>query len=109
MSVGSVHISTRVVEADQPSTTTFIDLRISHPMENGSRKDAQGVVIPSWYLTSIEVFHNDNKITQLELGPLVARNPAVSLAINGGIEDDIVKVLWADNRGESGESSVRIG
>jgi len=112
MSVGSVHISTRTLQASEAintsSNTTQIDLRISHPMENGARKDAQGVVIPAWHLTRLEVFHNDKKITELALGPLVARNPAVSLALNGGSEEDVIKILWSDNRGESGESSTQI-
>lgn len=103
MSVGSVSIRTRM--ADE---VTYIDMRVSHPMENGSRKDAAGVVIPSWYLTNMDLYHNDVRVGALELGPLVSRNPAISVVLNGGVEGDLVKVTWIDNRGEIGERSVKL-
>lgn len=103
MSVGSVSIRTRI--ADE---STYIDLRISHPMESGTRKDSAGVVIPSWYLTDMDLYHNDIRIGAIELGPLVSRNPAISIVLNGGQVDDIVKVTWVDNRSEVGESSAEL-
>lgn len=103
MSVGSVVIRTRIA-----NSATHVDLRVSHPMENGSRTDAQGVVIPSWYLTHMDVYHEDKLVSQLELGPLVSRNPAISLVLNGGKEDEMIKVTWRDNRGEQGEQLAKI-
>lgn len=103
MSIGSVVVRTRIA-----NDSTFVDLRLSHPMESGTRTDSQGVVIPAWYLTKLDVFHNDEPVAALELGPLVSRNPAFSLVLNGGKEDELIKVSWLDNRGESGEKTVRI-
>lgn len=103
MSVGSVVINTRMA-----NDATFVDLRISHPMESGFRKDKQGTLIPSWYLTSLMVYYQDVRVASLELGPLVSRNPAISLVLNGGVENEIIKVIWVDNRGETGERSARI-
>ena len=103
MSVGSVVIRTRIA-----NNATYVDLRVSHPMESGIRTDAQGVVIPSWYLTHMDVYLEDKHVTQLELGPLVSRNPAISLVLNGGREEDTIKVTWRDNRGEAGEKLATI-
>jgi len=103
MSVGSVIISTRMLNA-----STHVDLRVSHPMESGLRVDGANTAIPSWYLTHMEVFHNDKRVAQLELGPLVSRNPAISLVLNGGAAKDIVKVTWVDSRGEGGEQLAEI-
>lgn len=103
MSVGSVSIRTRIANG-----STFIDLRISHPMESGTRKDSNGAAIPSWYLTNMELFHNDERVGEIELGPLVSRNPAISIVLNGGVEDEIIKVTWIDNRGEIGEKSGKL-
>ncbi len=103
MSVGSVAVRTRVAD-----NATHVDLRVSHPMENGSRTDAQGVVIPSWFLTEMDVYLEDERVAQLELGPLVSRNPAISLVLNGGKEDEVIKVTWRDNRGEAGEELAKI-
>jgi len=87
---------------------THVDLRISHPMESGTRKDSAGVVIPSWYLTNMDLFHNDVRIGEIELGPLVSRNPAISMVLNGGEPDEVIKVSWIDNRGEIGEKSAKL-
>jgi len=100
MSVGSISVRTRL-----SGDTTFLDLTISHPMENGMRQDGAGTTIPSWYMTDLEVFHNDDRVAVMALGPLVSRNPAVSIALNDVIEGDELKVTWADNRGEAGEGS----
>ncbi len=103
MSTGSVSIRTRNVD-----DTTFVELRISHPMEPGTRKDKQGVVIPAWFMTNIQVFYKDMSVANLELGPLVSRNPAVSLAMKGTQVGEKLKVTWVDNRGVVGESSVKV-
>lgn len=103
MSTGSVIIQTREID-----NATLVDLRIHHPMEPGSRKDKQGVLIPSWYMTHLDVFHNDIKITTLALGPLISRNPTLSLSLKGARQGEIIKVIWADNRGKSGEQSAKI-
>ena len=103
MSVGSVVVRTRIAD-----NATYVDLRVSHPMESGSRTDAQGVAIPSWFLTHMDVYHEDKLVAQLELGPLVSRNPAISLVLNGGKEDELIKVTWRDNRGEAGEEFATI-
>jgi len=103
MSVGSVAVRTRIADSE-----THVDLRVSHPMENGSRTDAQGVVIPSWYITHMDVYHEEKLVSQLELGPLVSRNPAISLVLNGGKEDEMIKVTWRDNRGKEGEQLAKI-
>jgi len=103
MSVGSVAVRTRIA-----NNATYVDLRVSHPMESGARTDAQGVAIPSWYLTHMDVYHEDSLVAQLELGPLVSRNPAISLVLNGGNEDETIKVTWRDNRGEEGEKLATI-
>jgi len=103
MSVGSVVVRTRIA-----NESTYVELRFSHPMESGARTDSLGVVIPSWYLTDVEVFHKDALVANLELSPLVSRNPAISLVLNGGEEDDFIRVVWRDNRGESGEKLAKI-
>jgi len=103
MSTGSVAVRTRIAE-----NIAYIDLRISHPMEPGTRKDRQGILIPAWYLTHMDVYYNDARIAKLELGPLVSRNPAISLAMEGGIEGELIKVTWLDNRGKGGERNTKL-
>jgi len=67
-----------------------------------------GKAIPSWYLTHVEVFHADERIASMELGPLVSRNPAISLQLDRGSEGDTIKVTWIDNRGLAGEQETEV-
>lgn len=103
MSVGSVSLGTRRSEG-----STFLEMRFSHPMENGERRDGRGTSIPSWYLTEVEVLLNDERVSRMELGPLVSRNPAMSLVLATAKVDDTVTVKWKDNRAKSGERTVTI-
>ena len=77
-------------------------------MENGTRTDAAGSVIPSWYLTDMQVFHNDKSIALLSLSPLVSRNPSISISLTDAKEDDSLKITWIDNRGKTGEKSATL-
>ena len=103
MSTGSVVISAR-----RSDDITRLDLRISHPMEPGTRKDKQGTLIPAWYLTQLQIYHEDAPVAKLELGPLVSRNPAVSMQLKKTNAGELIKVIWEDNRGKRGEHSARI-
>jgi len=103
MSITSIRVRTR-----RSGETTFVELNISHPMESGHRRDSLNQTIPSWYLTEMTVFHNDARITSVKLGPLVSRNPAVTLALKNARADDLLKITWLDSRGETGEQLARV-
>lgn len=87
---------------------THVDLLLSHPMESGQRQDGQGKTIPARYLTSVTLTHNGKIAAQVNLSPLVSRNPVVSIAISGGEQGDELLVRWVDNNEQSGTRSAEI-
>ena len=108
MSITSIRVRTRYFSDATFADTTFVELNISHPMESGHRRTSTNELIPSWYLTRLELFLNNESVAKIKLGPLVSRNPALTLALANAKENDAIKITWSDNRGESGEKSSRV-
>lgn len=79
-----------------------------HPMESGRRVDAQGVVIPPWYLTTVKVLLDDTPFADFVLGSLVTRNPVLALELDNDAQGKEIKVLWTDNRGGKGERRLKL-
>ncbi|AUH65907.1 thiosulfate oxidation carrier complex protein SoxZ [Paracoccus zhejiangensis] len=48
---------------------------ISHPMESGLRKDAQGRTIPRGIINRLVVTFNDQPVIDVDLGPGISANP----------------------------------
>jgi sulfur-oxidizing protein SoxZ len=69
-------------------------------METGQRKDAQGKVIPAWFIQEVTATHNGKTVLSAQWGPAVAKNPFLSFKFKGGAKGDKVVITWVDNRGE---------
>lgn len=78
-----------------------VDLRVlvSHPMENGLRKDASGKIAPEHFIQSMEVRLNDKPVIEAQLGRSVATNPLFAFRIQGAKANDRIAVTWRDNKG----------
>ena len=74
---------------------------ISHVMETGLRKDAQGEPIPAHYIQLIDVSYNGRSVLSAEWGPAVSRNPYLAFKFHGGVAGGTVRVTWKDNVGET--------
>ena len=79
-----------------------------HPMETGLRKDQLGETIPARFIETVTVTHNENIVLEAHWGAAVSANPFLGMQFEGGSVDDIVKVSWRDNQGETGEGETRI-
>ena len=77
-------------------------------MESGRRVDAQGVVIPPWYLTTVNVLLDDKPFADFALGSLVTKNPVLALELSNDAQGKEIKVLWEDNRGDKGERRLKL-
>lgn len=96
------------IRASLRNGVTELRLLMSHPMENGLRKDAEGSVIPAHYITDVDVRHRGRILLVAQFGPSVSTNPYLSLRFSGGTVGDEVTVAWRDNRGEARSDSARI-
>lgn len=75
-----------------------IKTTISHPMENGMRKDKEGKVIPRDYLTKFECKYNGTVVFSSDWEPSVAANPFLSF-FTKATESGKLEFTWTDEKG----------
>ncbi|BAL23557.1 thiosulfate oxidation carrier complex protein SoxZ [Azoarcus sp. KH32C] len=87
---------------------TEVRLLMTHPMENGLRKDAEGTRIPAHFITDVEVRHGERVVLAANFGPSVSANPYLAFRFSGGAAGDEISVAWRDNLGASRVDAARI-
>ena len=88
------------IRANLVGDATEVKVLMSHEMETGQRKDADGKVIPAWFIQNVKVAHNDKVVLAAQWGPAVAKNPFLSFKFKGGAKGDKIEITWVDSRGE---------
>ena len=88
------------IRANVAGDSTEVKVLMSHEMETGQRKDAQGKPIPSWHIQNVPSTWNGKTVLTAEWGPAVSKNPFLSFKFKGGAKGDKVQITWTDNRGE---------
>ncbi len=89
------------IRAQAQGDKTTVRVLVSHEMESGQRRAADGKLVPAWFIQTVKAEHNGKAIFSAQWGPAVSKNPFVQFAFNGGKAGDKVKVTWIDNKGES--------
>jgi sulfur-oxidizing protein SoxZ len=88
----------------------YTDVRVlmTHPMETGLRKDADGKLVPVHFIQNMTVKVNGRTVVEGQISQAVSRNPVFSFRLKGGARGDRIEVSWLDNHGEtnSTESAV---
>ncbi len=77
-----------------------------HPMETGTRRDADGQIIPAHYIEEVVCELNGATVLKAEWGPSVSRNPYMAFKIKGAKPGDTVSIRWTDNLGESSRGEL---
>ena len=96
------------IRAQAAGDKATVRVLMSHEMETGQRKDAQGKVIPAWFIQSVVVSHNGKPVLNAQWGPAVSKNPFLSFKFKGGAKGDKVQITWTDNRGEKRSDETTI-
>ena len=80
----------------------YVEVRIlmSHDMETGQRKNAQGEPIPAHFIQNVLVESGAHKVLSAQWGTAVSKNPYLAFKFKGAAGDK-VKVTWTDNFGDS--------
>lgn len=81
---------------------------LSHPMQNGFGKDADGLIIPAHHIVEVTLSVNGSPVAAAFVGSGVAADPLFSWRLKDAKAGDRVTVAWRDNRGEEEEKSVVI-
>ena len=73
---------------------------MSHEMETGQRKDAQGKTIPAWHIETVTATYGGRTVLSAQWGPAVAKNPFLAFRFKGGAKGEKVQITWVDNKGD---------
>ena len=88
------------IRATTLGDSTEVKVLMSHEMETGQRKDAQGQTIPAWFIQNVIVTWNGRTVLSAQWGTAVSKNPFLSFKFKGGAKGDKIAISWMDNRGD---------
>jgi sulfur-oxidizing protein SoxZ len=96
------------IRANLVGDSTEVKVLMSHEMETGQRKDAQGRLVPAWFIQSVTVTHAGRTVLAAQFGPAVAKNPFLAFRFKGGARGEKVAISWIDNRGDKRSDEATI-
>ena len=88
------------IRANLVGDSTEVKVLMSHQMETGQRKDAQGKTIPAWFIQNVGITHNGRTVLSAQWGTAISQNPFLAFKFKGGAKGDKVIITWVDNRGD---------
>ena len=88
------------IRATVVGDSTEVKVLMSHQMETGQRKDAQGKTIPAWFIQTVTITHDGKTVLAAQWGTAIAQNPFVSFKFKGGAKGEKVQIAWVDNHGD---------
>lgn len=80
---------------------TEVKILMQHDMETGLRKDADGVLVPAWFITEVKVQHQERIVLEAQFGQSVSKNPYLLFRFKGGTAGEKITVSWVDNKGDT--------
>jgi sulfur-oxidizing protein SoxZ len=96
------------IRASLKGDVADIRVMMSHPMENGQRKDSAGNTIPHHFIQQIWVEVGGKMVIQGQTGTSVSRNPVFGFKVKGAKVGDKVVIKWRDNKGETRSDEATI-
>src|SRR5262245_15580008 len=81
---------------------------MTHPMETGQRKDAEGKVVPMHFIQNLTVKVNGRTVMDGQISQAVSRNPVFSFRLRGGAKGGKIEVSWLDNHGDSNKTETAV-
>ena len=97
----------RVPSTASAGETVTIKTLISHPMESGQRKDAEGNTIPRHIINRFLVTFNDETVLDVDIDPAVSTNPYFEFEATIP-ETGTMTFTWFDDDGSEYTESAEI-
>jgi sulfur-oxidizing protein SoxZ len=95
-SIGEARI--RVPNQVARGDVIVVNAIISHPMNTGFFRDADGQPIPAYFIKDVVVSYGDQEIARFMWTSGVSRDPIVSFTLRADREAPLTMV-WTDNKG----------
>ena len=96
------------IRASMQGDKVLVRVLMTHEMESGQRKDADGKVIPAYHIREVTALHNGRPVLTAQWGPAVSKNPFLQFAFTGGKPGDKLQVSWVDTKGETRSDETTI-
>jgi sulfur-oxidizing protein SoxZ len=78
-----------------------VKVLMSHPMETGQRKDADGKLVPAHFIDKVTATCKGIEVLSADWGPSVSKNPFLAFRFRGAAQGDNVSITWSDTAGET--------
>ena len=96
--------STIKVKAKVSGDVADVKSLMLHPMETGTRIDAETEKeIPMHHITQLTFTNNDKVVMVANFSTAVSRDPYFSFKFSNASVGDTLKVVWVDNNGDTDE------
>ena len=80
---------------------------ISHPMDTGFFRTAEGAPIPAYFIRQVVVTYGDREVARFEWTSGISKNPVVSFTLKTEQEGPL-SMVWTDNHGAVYKQSINI-
>ena len=97
----------RVPTTAKKGEVVEIKTLITHLMETGQRKDADGKIVPRLIVNTMKVTYNDKPVLTAKLEPAIAANPFLSFFLRVE-ESGTLKFTWTDDNKQSWTAESKI-
>ena len=87
---------------------TEVKILMQHEMETGLRKDADGKLVPAWFITEVKAQYQGRTVLEAQFGQSVSKNPYLVFRFKGGAAGEKVTVSWVDNKGDTRSDEAAI-
>lgn len=87
---------------------TEVKILMQHEMETGMRKDADGVLVPAWFITDVKAQYQGRTVLEAQFGQSISKNPYLVFRFQGGAADEKLVVSWVDNKGDTRSDEAAI-
>ncbi len=84
-----------------------VNALISHPMDTGFFRTAEGQPIPAYFIKDVVVSYGDQEVARFEWTSGVSRDPVISFTLRAAREAPL-SMVWTDNKGGVFKQSANI-
>jgi sulfur-oxidizing protein SoxZ len=104
-SIGEARI--RVPDRISRGDVITVNSIVSHPMDTGFFRDAEGDPIPAYFIKLVVVTYGGEEVARFDWTSGVSRDPVVTFSLKAEKEAPLTMV-WTDNKGATFKQSVNI-
>jgi sulfur-oxidizing protein SoxZ len=97
----------RVPKEAQKGQVIRVQMVITHPMTPPRRDPQTGQETPGYFLTKLQLFHNDQLVSEMNMAAGISANPFIAMPLKVD-SSGVIKIAYEDNRGGKWERTAEI-